>query len=110
MEIKDIIEILQAYERGEQIKVFDPTNGEWNEWAGGAAAIFTSADYSITPKKKMTLVEELRTLNPQFYSEWKDLAARAADRIEDLEGFSKKSLYCYTTDELLADIKRRIEG
>ena len=30
--------------------------------------------------------------------------------VRELEGFSKKSLYCYTTDELLAEIKRRIEA
>jgi len=28
-------------------------------------------------------------------------------RIEELEGFSKKSLYCYTTDALLDEIKSR---
>jgi hypothetical protein len=27
--------------------------------------------------------------------------------IEELEGFGKKSLYCYATDELLAELKRR---
>jgi len=109
MKIKDMIEILQAAERGEKIECKASGGSRW--YSDHPIWNFAQVEYRIAPKKQeLSLVEEFRTLNPQFYSEWKDLAARAADRIEDLEGFSKKSLYCYTTDELLADIKRRIEG
>ena len=109
MEIKDLIEVLEAAERGEQIEVLVGAYADiWGKWQG--KVLHMDMEYRIVPTKhELSLVEELRTLNPQFYSEWKDLAARAADRIEELEGFSKKSLYCYTTDELLAEIKRRTE-
>ena len=161
MNIKDMIEILQAAERGERIE-FEEFKDVWLTIGDTPSWNFYSVNYRIAPTKhELSLVEELRTLNPQFYSEWKDIAARAADRItdlqneladcvkrhaecytllvdktrrlesyeiaetqyredliaktkriEELEGFSKKSLYslyCYTTDELLAEIKRRTE-
>ena len=107
METKDMIEILQAYERGEKIEYV--VNGSWLPNTA-LNFDFQRYDYRIAPTKhELSLVEELRTLNPQFYSEWKDLAARAADRIEDLE----KSIYnsaVWHTDELLDELKRRIEG
>jgi hypothetical protein len=61
-------------------------------------------------KKEMTLVEELRTLNPQFYSEWKDLAARAANRIHVLEEMMEHPVESVSTDELLDELRRRVDG
>jgi hypothetical protein len=58
----------------------------------------------------MTLVEGLRAaanLKMTNFDTVRATCCDAADRIEELEGFGKKSLYCYATDELLAELKRR---
>ena len=105
MKISDMVEVLQAAERGEVIEY----GGGNNSWLPNTALNFDFKryDYRIAPKKReLSLVEELRTLNPQFYSEWKDIAARAADRIEDLE--RSEPIIAFTTNELLVELGRRM--
>ena len=118
--IDQMIEVLEAAKRGEAIEmrkigsaiwidVEDP-NWNWSDWT-----------YQVKAPKKMNLVEELRGngTNDLF-----GLLKRAADRIEELEEqnaalnkkvtesvhqwIAAKPLYCYDTDELLAEIARRI--
>ena len=65
-------------------------------------------NYRIAPKQEMTLVEELRRCvcdGPLI-----DLVYRAADRIELLE-LAAESMHLSrrTTDELLAEIARRVK-
>ena len=107
MEIKDMILVLQAAERGEQIECNqrcgweEKTHPWWD---------FVNYTYRIAPKK-MTLVDELRevakeagTLNLPV----EQVVLRAADRIEELESCEPAVwLKDITTDELLSEIKRR---
>ena len=103
--------VLKAYERGEKIEVshyceipetwrdLETTTVLWN---------FPSCKYRIAPKK-LSLVEELR-LCAESGGVQRELLIKAADRIEELEKALEydcsKEL---TTDELLAEIKRRME-
>ena len=83
-----MVEVLQAYERSEQIECRQQKGNSDFPWVKVTypSWSFDCLDYRIAPKKQeLSLVDALRTLNPQFYSEWKDLAARAAYRIEELE-------------------------
>jgi hypothetical protein len=106
MKIPEMIAVLEAAERGEQIEyevkpdLWMTTVPEWD---------FSAFNYRIAPKKQeLSLVEELRTLNPQFYSEWKDLAARAAKRIHALEEMMEHPVESVSTEELMDELKRRI--
>jgi hypothetical protein len=98
-DIDSMIEVLQAAKRGEKIEYTSIAHG----WIPAAEPSwdFSSNAYRIAPKKEMSLVERLRVVG--------GVGDEAADRIEELEGFGKKSLYCYATDELLAEIARRVK-
>jgi hypothetical protein len=152
MNIKDMIEVLQAYERGEAIEF--KREEDWQGVKGSPRWNFYSTEYRISPKKEvsteekynellyavgnkypnetrhetalryirkaeepvtnakkeMTLAEELRTLNPQFYSEWKDLAARAANRIEaDVHEHIEMQKYIIQLESAIPTMRQRIE-
>ena len=101
MNIKEMIEVLQAAERGETIEFKDLHRG----WIAtkNPAFDFGSYKYRVTPKPQMTLVEELR----RHKDVW-DLNQRAADRIEELEGRPfPPTLEQITTDKLLAELAKR---
>jgi hypothetical protein len=108
MKISEMIEVLQAAERGENIEMRHhcDTTGRWYPIDGGWH--FQSRDYRIAPKKEMTLVERIRNgLKAHCLLDMDDVKA-AADRIEELERVNAKPIDHYTTDELLTEIKRRM--
>jgi hypothetical protein len=103
VEIKEMIAVLSAAERGEQIEyevkpdLWMTTVPEWD---------FSAFDYRIAPKKEMTLVEELRLYYDQHKAQvYKD----AADRIHILEEMLEHPVESVSTDELLAELKRRVK-
>ena len=114
MNIKEMIEVLQAAERGETIEFKDLHRG----WIAtkNPAFDFGSYKYRVTPKPQMTLVEELR----RHKDVW-DLNQRAADeiielrlavhnrdnRLEELEKYERLRITKFTTSELLDELKRR---
>ena len=125
MNIEQMIEVLQAAQRGEEIEFrYIHSSKGWNPNTADAYD-FAHYDYRIAPKKEMSLVEELREWSK---SSQHFLFSKAADRIEELE--LEKS-YCLknekkriarieelesqlqetvltaSTDELLAELKRR---
>jgi hypothetical protein len=116
MNLKEMIEILQAAERGEKIEVqTDMQSGVWQPWKG--TVLHFDLNYRIAPKKEMTLVEELKA-GVKDTGELISSAAHvnalmssAAYRIQDLEHNLMKPAHIdkFTTDELLAEIKRRCE-
>jgi hypothetical protein len=99
-------ELFDARDRGDRVEVLSDV-GAWFKWDGCIWDI--SREYRIAPKKEKSLVEELRNMESTKVSEWLDLTARAADRITDLEALYASSISAFTTDELLAEIKRRME-
>jgi hypothetical protein len=103
MNLDQMIEVLQAAKRGEKIEVQEPNSLCWTV-IPAPGFDFKRCNYRIAPKKEMTLVEELREVASKGVSVWGDLQMRAADRIEELEQYG---LQDYTTDELLAELKRR---
>ena len=62
-------------------------------------------DYRIAPKKERGLVEQLRA----WGASPGNVIQRAADRIEELESFNPMHIKQFTTDELLAEIARRVK-
>ena len=100
MKIDEMIEVLQAAKRGEKIEVRE--GGSWYEHLDGAWN-FDAKDYRIAPKKERGLVEQLRA----WGASPGNVIQRAADRIEQLEMDSITSMVNVTTDELLAELKRR---
>ena len=107
MKISEMIEVLQAYERGEQIE-FQAFKDVWSPVGIAPSWNFCLINYRIAPKKELSLVEELRRVG-NCVRLGGPLYLRAADRIEELE---KEPLWSapieeYATDELLAEIKRR---
>jgi hypothetical protein len=102
MDLDQMIDVLQAAKHGEKIECKITDGACWvphydDIWD------FNTYDYRIAPKPRMPLVEELRAAAQASTS----LANRAADRIEELE----KSIYnpsVWHTDELLAELKRRM--
>ena len=117
MKIPEMIEVLQAAERGEAFEVLNPITNKWSPVTietMPAHGIF-NADYRIAPKR--TLVEEL--CEKSFISG--DLRSRAANRIvglealyeqaqariEELEKGVEPAKYL-STDELLEELKRRV--
>ncbi len=106
MKIPEMIEVLQAAERGEKIEYECCDQGDWEPWKKSYQFNFDDFNYRIAPKKKMTLVEELR----MYYDQHKAAIYKdAADRIEELE--KKKYFYItdFTINEMLDEIKGRIE-
>ncbi len=104
MELKEIIEVLQAAERGESIEFASATGTNWKTVIGDPVWAFNQYKYRIAPKKEMTLVEELRGV-----MNGSELARRAADRIEFLEYALDIPLRNYILEDLLAEIKRRCQ-
>ena len=106
MNIKEMIEVLQAARRGEKIEM-SLICDFGDRWVVSAAPQwnFRDFDYRIAPKREMTLVEELRHYGGiDSIDLWGRLCRNAADRITELEQYG---LQDYTTDELLAELKRR---
>jgi hypothetical protein len=108
MKISEMIFVLQAAERGEQIEYRLYGANTWKDIGG--TWDFSNFDYRIAPKKQeLSLVEELREDKPRSVREWIELKDRAADRIESLEIANESlSLERRATDELLAELKRRV--
>ena len=99
MDIDSMIAVLEAAKNGEKIECKHKVSDYW-EHAITPHWDFMTKDYRIAPKQ-MTLIEELRA--------WpvRELAQRAADRIEELEKALPVLWKDITTDELLAELKRR---
>ena len=97
MNIDDMIAVLEAAKRGEDIEAKNPVTAVWEPID---ASRFNFFDYRIAPKPQMTLVEELREMGGR-------LRLEAADRIEELESRPYSGIEHRTTDELLAEIARR---
>ena len=96
MKVPEMIEVLQAYERGEQIE-YRNDDRNW-EIATHPSWSFKDFDYRIAPKK-MTLVEEL--LAGHANNRWRmGLLKDAADWITDLQNeladCVKRHAACYT--------------
>ena len=103
MSLDDMIAVLEAAKRGEKIEVW---KGAWETMIDNRFNI-PLWNYRIAPKPQMTLVDELRmsfSITPLD-----SLINRAADRIEELESHAKNWAPMLTTDELLAELKRRTE-
>ncbi len=99
----NIHELSDTIKRGDKVEVRFVASG-WQPWDGRTWHV--EWEFRIAPKKEMTLVEELR-----YYADKdiipKEITARAADRIEELEKVLNTPL---TTNELLDEIKRRMKG
>jgi hypothetical protein len=98
MKIPDMIAVLEAAERGEQIEyevkpdLWMTTVPEWD---------FSAFNYRIAPKKQeLSLVDQLRRYGGP-------LMEAAADQIEELE--KSEPIIAFTTDELLDELRRRCE-
>ena len=103
MDIDSMIAVLEAAKNGEKIETANVC-GEWTE-----VTFSNFPNYRIAPKKEMTLVEQLRSLKPFGYQS--QTCCDAADRIEELERkwTEKNPSRLLTTDELLAELKRRVK-
>jgi hypothetical protein len=107
MKISEMVEVLRAAERGEDIEYRTYLAGApWMPWDKGRSWCFDRCVYRIAPKKKITLVDQLRITNIAICKD-------AADRIEELEEKTqaipvKIPLEICAADELLAEIKRRM--
>ena len=100
MDLDQMIEVLQAAKRGEKIEVL--THDQWVEIEAGKSFDFYYK-HRIAPKPQMTLVEEARAASTCGDG----LFSRLADRIEELEKAFQITVKDFTTDELLAELKRR---
>ena len=106
MKISEMIEVLQAAESGKVVESKLKTLDQW-EVADTPVWDFHYKDYRIAQKKELSLVEELRAVDPDSW--YATTCKHAADRIESLEIANQSlNLYHRTTDELLAEIKRRL--
>jgi hypothetical protein len=104
--IDEMIEVLRAAKRGEDIQWLTPDD-LWVPWRTQQFN-FVAYQYRIAPKPQMTLVEELRSYcNNPDRPLMMALFNRAADRIEELEKAFQITVKDFTTDELLAELKRR---
>lgn len=113
MTLEDMITVLQAAQRGEQLYYRRHDDKTWVKMAH-CEFNFSNFDYRIAPKKELSLVEELRNAaNLRPGAIWNvDMLSRAADRIDELEknmAYAKPQALkkAFTTDELLDEIKRR---
>ena len=97
MDLKDMIEVMQAAERGEAIEMryhCQVPEIYWHEFNGTWK--FDSRDYRIAPKKqKLSLVEEIYQLADSNIvgTSSREMLNRAAYRIKELEGAGKMALY-----------------
>jgi hypothetical protein len=78
---KEMIAVLEAFERGEKVDL-EVTWGTWvtqedPQWN------FRDFNYRIAPKKEMTLVEKLRAIHSS--SDVVEIIYAAADRITEIE-------------------------
>ena len=106
MNIPEMIEVLKAAERGEDIEYRTYLAGApWMPWDKGRSWCFDRCVYRIAPKKERSLVEELLAAHAATAL---SVYQRAADRIAELEALYASSISAFTTDELLAEIKRRM--
>ena len=104
MTLDEQIAVMQAFRDGAEIQCrFHGTSNAWEPWQHHSLN-FAGYDYRIAPKKEMTLVERLRSNS----STAEELCQRAADQIELLEEALNHAVEAATTDELLAEIARRI--
>jgi hypothetical protein len=108
MKIPEMIAVLEAAERGEQIEYRSygsSFSDPWGKCLGSPKWDFSHLEYRIAPKKEVTLVEELRKI---YELGGKGICTRAADRIEELE---KCILFPVqvSTDKLLAELKKRVK-
>ena len=111
MNIDEMLEVLQAAKRGEEIEVryHCEIPESWRDVGTIDVWNFSSCDYRIAPKKEMTLVEELRNLAKFGVPDglMGGLLTRAADYIERLEKPQADPLCSASIDQLLAEIARR---
>ncbi len=77
MEIKDMIAVLQAAERGEKIE-YRNDDRNW-EIATHPSWSFKDFDYRTAQKKELSLVEELRAVDPDSW--YATTCKHAADRL-----------------------------
>jgi len=86
MNIDEMLEVLQAAKRGEEIEVryHCEIPESWRDVGTIDVWNFSSCDYRIAPKKEMTLVEELRH-KACYVGNPSEVLCRAADRITELE-------------------------
>ena len=106
MDVKQMIEVLQAHERGERVDVLlDGDAKVWGEWNG--KVLHMDMTYRATPKKEMTLVDKARALaNSDIVgTDSRKMLNQLANRIEELEECMAPSTW--GTDELLDELKRR---
>ena len=115
MGIKEMIEVLQAAERGEKIEVlkerFDPREipdhtDVWKPIVGPVLFNMPMDRYRIAPKKVMTLVEKLRAIHSS--SDVVQIIYEAADRIEELEEILNENVYRIDNDLLMSILQKRL--
>ena len=120
MTIDEQIAVMQAFRDGAEIEYC--RNDLWFHMEPDMQFNFYY-EYRIAPKKEMSLVEILRTVDLSW-TDFGDLCTKAADRIEELESSGllvalqeriaelekmvQGEFRNVTTDELLAEIARRI--
>ena len=106
MNIDDMIAVLEAAKRGEEIQWLNLSDDMWVTWKH---KVFNFADYTyrIAPKKEMTLVDELRTYADQV-GRHGDLFISAADRITELEEILHHNLDRIDNDLLMTLLKKRL--
>jgi hypothetical protein len=110
MTLEQMIEVLQAAQRGEAIQQKLKASHKWGMpvyFSNEYLYDFTMFDYRIAPKKELSLVERLRHLSCRLGSP-ADILTEAADRIEELESHARNWAPMLTTEELLDEIKRRM--
>ena len=123
MNLDSMIAVLEAAKRGEAIEKQDAC-GHWSECINPKFS-FPISHYRIAPKKERNLVEQLRAwgaspgnviqraanrieeLEADLLNSSAMVLRVANDRIEQLEMDSITSMVNVTTDELLAELKRR---
>jgi hypothetical protein len=99
-------ELFDALERGDVVEVsINCEVPQWGRWNGNSW--YSHCEYRIAPKKELSLVEELR-LCAKSGGVSEETLIKAADRICELERVNAKPIDYYTTDELLAELKRRV--
>jgi len=111
MKTNEMIEVLQAAERGEKIEmlnIFLPDDG-WEEFRTHTNNWnFSAFDYRIAPKK-VTLVERLRNgLKAHCLLDMDDVKV-AADRIEELEEILHTNVDRIDNDLLMKLLKKRLQ-
>jgi hypothetical protein len=107
MDVKRMIEVLQAHERGEKVEVLlDAYLNTWSEWKG--EVIHMDMAYRIAPKPPMTLIEEARAASTKPMVDFGKLCIRLADRIEELEEILHENVERIDNDLLMTLLKKRL--